>query len=389
MKSDDKKMKPSSQNKGVDLVAGSEKILRVHHRNMVHARYLQHSLDNLDAICKRNLNRVQQEIYTVYYSEYVPLMEWRKRIKDNDQGSAVKRGTKKFGLAGDGRVRQKCVLPEISSSTHSIYSSPTPSSISRISDVHPLPPIFNKPKSCGKTAEKKQVDTSGLPLSVILKIPEIERSRFIGKWKEEFDRHCPSVISRAANGSPDVDKDRLKVIRDAIALSSQPAPDSDFSRKNRRLRKSFLASLRKPSLLPRSENFKVNKETRRKASITREHSAKSRDPTAQQSDHKIEHITVDTNTVIKSLAECSNSSMREFAENVKGASVPIKAPMYQSFPNSPVDESYYSGSPEFFSEIDEEPSSYEDTDYDGSSYTYDSGSSYWEYTDEESSDYER
>ena len=71
-------MKSSGQYKGVDLVAGSEKILRVHQRNMVHARYLQNNLNTLEANCKRNLNKVQQEIYNVYYSEFLPLYRVEK-----------------------------------------------------------------------------------------------------------------------------------------------------------------------------------------------------------------------------------------------------------------------------------------------------------------------
>jgi hypothetical protein len=73
------------------------KILRVHQRNMVHARYLQNNLNTLEANCNRNLNKVQQEIYNVYYSEFLPLKESKRKI--DKQHTVTRQRNKKYGLA--------------------------------------------------------------------------------------------------------------------------------------------------------------------------------------------------------------------------------------------------------------------------------------------------
>lgn len=377
-------MRPSNRHKGVDLVAGTDKILRVYHRNQIHSRYLQHDLDNLDTACKKNLNRVQQEIYNVYYSEFLPLRESKNRAKCSDKRLNVRRGTKRFDLVGDGRVKQKCVFPFISNSRIPTKS-PSIASLSDHSEITPLPSVFNQSKECRKQSQVKNVTNKSenklVPLSVVLKIPETERSEFIGQWREEFDRRCPSVSSRVQESSPDIDEERLKTIKNAIALSSQLPADSNL-RKNKRLRRSFLASLRKQSLVKKDNNIKGIRdlEESQNKDGRGEHCAKSPINFELNTDQVLD------STKMNKLSNNSNSSLKEFTENIKVASSMLKVPLYQSFPTSPADESYYSNSPDFFSEIGEEPSSYEDTDYDGSSYTYESGSSYWEYSDEDLSD---
>ena len=372
-------MKHLNRSKSLDLVAGSERILRVHHRNMVHSRYLQHSLETLDTTCKRNLNRVQQEIYNVYYSEYLPLQEWKKRPDDIEKRLSVRRGTKRFDFVGDGRVKQKCVFPFITESKTSLYSFQSDSDSDQ-SEVFPLPSIFNKSKqSKNHVSETKEIEQSSdyrfIPLSVVLKIPEHERLEFIGEWKDEFDRHCRSVVSRMHRSSPEVDDDRLNTIRRAIALSSQPTSEPEL-KKNKKLRRSFLASLRKQSCVTHNATFEVNKDINGSREIgDRLTRCVKRTDQASDCDN------------VGKLTNISDSSIKEFNKNVKVAPCKLTEPFYKSFPSSSVADSHFSNSPDLFSEIHEQ-SSYEDTDYDDFSYTSGSASTYWDYTDGESSETE-
>ncbi|CAC5409613.1 unnamed protein product [Mytilus coruscus] len=379
-------MKSLGKSKSVDLMAGSEKILRVHHRNMVHARYLQNNLNDLDNICKRNLNRVQQEIYNVYYSEFLPLRESKKMINYNGLEMRVaRRGTKRFDLVGDGRVKQKCVFPNISSSacTNNSFSTPT---VSRLSDVLPLPSINDQYRRKENDHKMKQKDQTIVPLSVILKLPKEERHNCIGKWKEHFERSCPSVVSRQEESSPPLNNDRLEIIKSAIALSSQPAPDIDGTKKSRKLRKSFLINLRKESIPIWNDSVLkgIKDSNKRKLSATKPHSTLSRNGSAKSVTNRLKSENV-VDEIRENVVDLISGITKPPAAAVKES---LREKMSQSdskgISNSPIDESYYSETPRFFSEIDEEPSSFEDSDW--SSYTSSTDSSYWEYTGDDYSE---
>ncbi|CAG2239951.1 unnamed protein product [Mytilus edulis] len=380
-------MKSLSKNKSVDLMAGSEKILRVHHRNMVHARYLQNNLNDLDNICKRNMNRVQQEIYNVYYSEFLPLRESKKTIHFNGlEARAARRGTKRFDLVGDGRVKQKCVFPDICRSTCTYDSFSTPTVFSRLSDVPPLPSIHDQYKRKEKYEKIKQKDQTFVPLSVILKLPKEDRHIFIGKWKEDFERSCPSVVSRQEESSPPLNNDRLEMIKSAIALSSEPAPDIDGTKKSRKLRKSFLVSLRKDSMPTwnHSDGKGIKDLNKRRLSAIKPHSSLSRNGSAKSVTNrlKLENVVNEIReNEMDLISAFTKPSATAVLESMKDKTSQFAS---TSISNSPIAESNYSETPRFFSEIDEEPSSFEDSDW--SSYTSSTGSSYWEYTDDDYSE---
>lgn len=369
-------MKSSGQYKEVDLVAGSEKILRVHQRNMLHARYLQNNLNTLEANCKRNLNKVQQEIFNVYYSEFLPLKESKRKI--DKQHTMTKKGNKKYGLTGEGKVKQKCIFPDINSNKHYGRSLPlaTVSISSSLSDdVVRLPPISDRTGKTNTMDRKKQEQTP-IPLSVILKLSKEDRYNIMGKWKEDFERCCSSVVSRSEhNLSPNIDKDRLNAIKSAIALSSQPPKITDDLKKNRELRRSFLINLRKESKVVWNEN--VLKRTKQSTIPSRNNSAKSIKSNIHTSltrnlicKENIE--TDDEEHVFETISTASKSTIRTFTETTHQNN----RQAFHNIPSSDDDDSYYSSTPDFFSGIDEEPSSFEDSEYDGYYYTSDTGSSY-------------
>ena len=378
-------MKSSGQYKGVDLVAGSEKILRVHQRNMVHARYLQNNLNTLEANCNRNLNKVQQEIYNVYYSEFLPLKESKRKI--DKQHTVTRQGNKKYGLAVEGKVKQNCIFPGVNSNTHHGRSLATMSISSSLSDdVVRLPPISD---NTGKmdTIERKKQEQTPIPLSVILKLPKEDRSKIMGKWKEDFERCCPSVVSRAEHDlSPNIDKDRLNTIKSAIALSSQPPKITDDLKKNRKLRRSFLINLRRESRVVWNEN--VLKRTKQSTIPSRNNSAKStktkiHTSLARNLICKENAETDDEEHIFKAMSTASKSTIRTFTENVGETTYQNSGQAFHNIPSSDDDDSYYSSTPDFFSGIDEEPSSFEDSEYDEYYYTSDTGSSYSGYSDDD------
>lgn len=378
-------MKSSGQYKGVDLVAGSEKILRVHQRNMVHARYLQNNLNTLEANCNRNLNKVQQEIYNVYYSEFLPLKESKRKI--DKQHTVTKQGNKKYGLAVEGKVKQNCIFPGVNSNTHHGRSMATMSISSSLSDdVVRLPPISDN-KGKMDTIERKKQEQTPIPLSVILKLPKEDRSKIMGKWKEDFERCCPSVVSRAEHDlSPNIDKDRLNTIKSAIALSSQPPKITDDLKKNRKLRRSFLINLRRESRVVWNEN--VLKRTKQSTIPSRNNSAKStktkiHTSLARNLICKENAETDDEEHIFKAMSTASKSTIRTFTENVGETTYQNSGQAFHNIPSSDDDDSYYSSTPDFFSGIDEEPSSFEDSEYDEYYYTSDTGSSYSGYSDDD------
>lgn len=378
-------MKSTGQHKGVDLVAGSEKILRVHQRNMVHARYLHNNLNTLEANCKRNLNKVQQEIYNVYYSEFLPLKESKRKIDKQHTGTVTRKGNKKYGLAGEGKVKDKCIFPDINSKTHFGRSLATMSISSSLSDdVFRLPPISDNTRKLDTIERKKQKQTP-IPLSVILKLPKEDRSKIMGEWKEDFERCCPSVVSRAEhNLSPNIDKDRLNTIKSAIALSSQPPKITDDLKKNRKLRRSFLINLRRESRVVWNEN--VLKRTKQSTIPSRNNSAKSiktkiHTSLARNLICKENAETDDEEHIFEAMSTASKSTIRTFTENVGETTHQNNGQAFHNIPSSDNDDSYYSSTPDFFSGIDEEPSSFADSEYDGYYSTSDTGSSYSGYSD--------
>ena len=378
-------MKSSGQYKGVDLVAGSEKILRVHQRNMVHARYLQNNLNTLEANCNRNLNKVQQEIYNVYYSEFLPLKESKRKI--DKQHTVTRQGNKKYGLAVEEKVKQNCIFPGVNSNTHHGRSMATMSISSSLSDdVVRLPPISDN-KGKMDTIERKKQEQTPIPLSVILKLPKEDRSKIMGKWKEDFERCCPSVVSRAEHDlSPNIDKDRLNTIKSAIALSSQPPKITDDLKKNRKLRRSFLINLRRESRVVWNEN--VLKRTKQSTIPSRNNSAKStktkiHTSLARNLICKENAETDDEEHIFKAMSTASKSTIRTFTENVGETTYQNSGQAFHNIPSSDDDDSYYSSTPDFFSGIDEEPSSFEDSEYDEYYYTSDTGSSYSGYSDDD------
>jgi hypothetical protein len=253
-------------------------------------------------------------------------------------------------------------------------------------DVVRLPPISDN-KGKMDTIERKKQEQTPIPLSVILKLPKEDRSKIMGKWKEDFERCCPSVVSRAEHDlSPNIDKDRLNTIKSAIALSSQPPKITDDLKKNRKLRRSFLINLRRESRVVWNEN--VLKRTKQSTIPSRNNSAKStktkiHTSLARNLICKENAETDDEEHIFKAMSTASKSTIRTFTENVGETTYQNSGQAFHNIPSSDDDDSYYSSTPDFFSGIDEEPSSFEDSEYDEYYYTSDTGSSYSGYSDDD------
>lgn len=67
---------PSRKSKSqrlLDFMSPSERVLRVHRKNFACARALRLQMEEYDAECRRALRKVEQEIFDVYFDEYLPL----------------------------------------------------------------------------------------------------------------------------------------------------------------------------------------------------------------------------------------------------------------------------------------------------------------------------
>jgi hypothetical protein len=59
----------------LDLVSHSERMLKVHRKNQVHACALKRQIDNYDTELRRSLGKIQEEIHDIYFNEQQPRLK--------------------------------------------------------------------------------------------------------------------------------------------------------------------------------------------------------------------------------------------------------------------------------------------------------------------------
>lgn len=237
------RMLRSSQNAGrVDVLAGSERMLRVHHKNAVFSRNLQHSIEKLDVSCKKTLRRVQQTIFDVYFNEFVPIREEARALKLPKLTS-----TAVAGAPADERIQVPKVF-KIIRNTHpkrqhggDIHMGLSHNDLPNISTGYQTRSLQSS-MSCSDHEE----NLNKYSMKAILKLPEIQRQRVGALWRRDLDQAYPCDSDSDTEVTQSRDEADLQRIRNAIALTSQPSKSSRIYMKDR-ICKSFLLKLRRTS----------------------------------------------------------------------------------------------------------------------------------------------
>lgn len=206
----------------VDVMTGSERMLKAHQKNAVFHKTLEVKYKAYDVTCHKNLSKVQKEINEVYYKEYIPLKEQAKQIQN--------RMPRVMNVHQASSWTKLATLPGNSVWTRT-----------RLPEIHTLPLVSNRFR--GKQDDIKE------------KLINNMTEKKLSKWKIEAkvtskkDRKLAHYLSDSeSDDMPCVAEDRLKILKAAIALTSQPAKQPE-SRTTRRRRNSYLYSLRSQSKL--------------------------------------------------------------------------------------------------------------------------------------------
>ncbi|OWF43167.1 hypothetical protein KP79_PYT06548 [Mizuhopecten yessoensis] len=232
----------SRQANRLDFLAGSERLLRVHHKNSVFSRDLQHCLDKLDITCRKNISKFQQTIFDVYHNEFVPIREEANALRLPKLPLTVMNVT-----AAD---RTRTV-------THKSYHDRLVTGQSR--EAHKRSSSYTLPRIKNGTIRtnaplsvpcytRSPVNIAPLEYSLkqILERPPTQR-QYVGTiWKKELDKTTILNNDSDIEDSSSVNSKTLQTIKNAIALTSQPSKPR-ISSNEKILRKSFLLRLRRTS----------------------------------------------------------------------------------------------------------------------------------------------
>ena len=176
-----------------DAMTGSERMLKAHHKNAVFHKHLLVRKDAFDASCNKRLSKVQQEIYDVYFNEYIPLKQQSKEIRSKlpiiVNRHPEDRWTKLASIPGT-RRGTRMRLPEIH--TLSLVSSAT---------KRPR----EKSESFLDLFGRKEQETNKI---------EKQKTASVGMVWSDSD----------SDDAFEIDEERLRILKTAIALTSQPAP---------------------------------------------------------------------------------------------------------------------------------------------------------------------
>ena len=211
----------------LDFMAGSERMIKAHHKNAVFHKTLEDKKTAFDEDCHKRLSKVQHEIYDVYFNEYVPLKEEANRIQQRLPN-----------------IRTGDFLPRLKKLA--TIQGPNGKMGTRFPEVHSLCLVSAAYKDSEE--EKSKRTDSFLDL-----LRQRENERSINKKKKDkktADHNLATPSSFWPDSDSDdslpIDENRIKILKTAIALTSQPAVSPE-PRKPRRLRRSFLVSLRRQS----------------------------------------------------------------------------------------------------------------------------------------------
>lgn len=213
----------SLRHRRVDVMTGSERMLKAHHKNAVFHKTLEVKYKAYDATCHKNLSKVQQEINEVYYKEYVPLKEQAKQIQN--------RMPRIMNVHPASSWTKLATLPGNSVWTRT-----------RLPEIHTLPLVSNRFR------EKQDNITAKLINNMTAK--KLSRWKIEAKVtsKKETKLAQCYLSDSESDDMPYIADDRLKILKAAIALTSQPAKQPE-SRTERRRRNSYRYTLRSQNKL--------------------------------------------------------------------------------------------------------------------------------------------
>lgn len=202
----------------VDFMSGSERMLKAHHKNAVFHKYLEVKKNAYDITCNKRLSKVQQEIYDVYFNEYIPLKQQAKDIQNKlpriNDGQLDDRWTKLASIPGTRRGTRV-----------------------RLPEIHALSLMSSDLKKSEKDKTKSFLDL----------LKQTEQENMDNRKANRCFKSAGHVWSDSeSDDTQEIDEERLRILKTAISLTSQPAP-TPVKRESRRLRKSFLSNLRRQS----------------------------------------------------------------------------------------------------------------------------------------------
>jgi len=200
-----------------DCRVGSDRMLRAHHKNAVFTKTLEDRKNVFDKTCSKKMGKVQQDIYDVYFNEYIPLKEQSDKLRE--------------------------FLPRISN--HHLDS--------RWRKLATVP--------CGSNVRLPQIHARSRFVSVGDAEFEKDRTDSFLDLLREKQKQTKSMSTRFAKDAhpgwgdsdddepvSEKDRKRFEIIKSAIALTSQP-PTPPKPRRPRRIRRSFLVTLRRESIM--------------------------------------------------------------------------------------------------------------------------------------------
>ena len=222
----------------IDFMAGSERMLKVHHKNAVVSKSLEHKKTEFDSDCHKRLTKIQQEIYEVYFNEYLPLKEQSNQIRTLPKMVKIMPHCKRRSRLMKGN-KDVLKLPKISHSCDigTVMNSSSKYQIDSAAN-------FLEDLRRRKTKQGKHL--------LLPAIPAKERTYAAKQGSQFTDRGlsaCSLWMDSAVktDDCSELDEKRLQIIKTAVALTSQPPKTPEFAKRKKRYRKSYIMGLRRQS----------------------------------------------------------------------------------------------------------------------------------------------
>ena len=219
-------------------MAGSERMLKVHHKNAVVSKSLEHKKTEFDSDCHKRLTKIQQEIYEVYFNEYLPLKEQSNQIRTLPKMVKIMPHCKRRSRLMKGN-KDVLKLPKISHSCDigTVMNSSSKYQIDSAAN-------FLEDLRRRKTKQGKHL--------LLPAIPAKERTYAAKQGSQFTDRGlsaCSLWMDSAVktDDCSELDEKRLQIIKTAVALTSQPPKTPEFAKRKKRYRKSYIMGLRRQS----------------------------------------------------------------------------------------------------------------------------------------------
>lgn len=305
----------SGRLKKTNVMPGSERMLKAHHKNAVFLKNLEVKKTLFDEKCNKRLSKYQQQIYDIYFNEYIPLKQQAKEIKDRlptvPANQKENRWTKLATIPGSRRATG-VKLPEIY--TLSLVSS----SVKREKQD-------NVDTIIDSLREKEKVNCDNIK----------ESHNCTGK------ANCVIWPDSESDDMDEIDEDRLRILKAAVALTSQPALPLE-PQKPSVLRKSYLAHLRRQSKLD-WEN-ELMRRAGAKASDENANQDSLKPDDAFETENLIWRPSLTRNRILNSFtdSDISGTSELNFADHESHASRASLTSTQSDFLLSQSEDEYYS-----------------------------------------------